>query len=270
MEFAEIPRPSLNGGEDINRRNPLFYAGTKEPPIPTFTGYGDNITGDFLRPSRQADGVLTLPRYTPKYAMSGLHISDDTEVYGSTIETIKKANRNGMILESPIDETGSLYLVDPPDDTMIMQQTDVARLQERMPVHHHRHHGNSSNCYSCCYSPAVLIFRTVPRCCCPVTPWLKRIVCIGFLIVVNVFLMLLVLAIGLELGLDGFSGKGNANGFWGTNNLLNNFPCQSNSTDCLAKSCATGSRWRSNHQDYTVVILGIAGLLAAFFSASRT
>jgi len=283
MDFTEIPRPFLDGDDDLDvghgmdRRNPLFYSGSNEPHIPTFNGFGNNVTGDFLRPGLNSDGVLNLPRYHPKYTLTGNRHSDDLEFFGSVEEPNRKIKQNGTILHGQEDLNGSLYLMDPPEEMINIQQTGFVGLQEKEFVDnhhrnpHHHHNGEWSTYYNCCYSPSVFICNTVPGFCYPCTPWLKRVACIGFLIALNVFLLLLVLAIGLQLGTDGFSKKGNINDLWvnDTSNLMNSFLCPTNSTNCLARSDATGSNWSSCHRYHNIMMLTITWLIITAFSSSR-
>jgi len=268
----EIPRPLFDDDEGLNRRNPLFHAGSTEPHIPSFTKFGNNITGNFLRPELKHDGVLDLPRYHPKYTLSGGNRNiQDLEFFGSLPDSTTKKQILSSHEELLDSSTGSLNLTDPPDDEIIPQQVHVAHVQEKVFLDHHHNDGEWSSYYNCCYSPSTLICRTIPGCCYPCTPWLKRIICFGFMIVVNVFLLLLVLAIGLELGIDGFRKRGSGNDSWvtGANNLLGDVLCQSNSTNCLAKNSATGSQWSYFRHDNTTVILSIAGLIVAFINVCR-
>jgi len=291
MEFAEIPRPHLQDAMDdfddgVTRRNPLFYSGTQEPVIPSFSSFGNNITGDFLRPGLKSDGVLNLPRYHPKYTMNGdprnSNNKDDLndeleflEVFDEPRKSKKKKNSMKVIQQQPTEvKSETLYHVDAPDEMIEIHQFDIAKLQEKVAVENYRSTHNSASCYACCYSPTVFLCRTVPSCCYPVTPWIRHTFCLGFVLVVNIFLMLLVLAIGLELGTDGFSKNANAstsplNNF---NNLmsLNNLPCAFNATGCAMKSGVMGIQSSSYHQQHVAVMFSISGILTVYFNANRT
>jgi len=206
--------------------------------------------------------------------MSGHRNGDEMEFLGSLDEPqMNKIHQNGTLIPPQEDHAGSLYLIDPPDEMINFQQADAVRLQEKVLVER-RYEGSGPTCYTCCYSPSTLICGTVPSFCCPCTPWIKRVSCIGLLIVLNVFLVLLVLAIGLELGTDGFTKKGNnnKNESWAmnTNNLVNNILCQSNSTNCWANNCATGSKWSPYYQHHLILVLSIAGLIGVFFGGKTT